>query len=168
MCSNCWDLLAFSYDVFIIWMCVMDSKFLKIQKITDCRCSLMYVTTIFSTIGHKLSNVQQCNYKWQLNQTSRLDIKIDKYILLFLFFVFQSLKSCVHTVWQSNYTLHNYAIFIHRHVNTLNLIGYCKHYWLCHTSIFSIVLILRVKATYKMCHIIKQLMTFNSMDTRIY
>jgi hypothetical protein len=25
-----------------------------------------------------------------------------------------------------------------------------------------------VKETYKMCHIIKQLMTFNSMDTRIY
>jgi hypothetical protein len=29
-------------------------------------------------------------------------------------------------------------------------------------------LILRVKSTYTMCHIIKQLMTFNSMDTRMY
>ena len=36
---------------------------LKIQKITDCRRSLMYVTTVFSTTRHKLSNVQQCNNK---------------------------------------------------------------------------------------------------------
>jgi short subunit fatty acids transporter len=44
----------------IIW------PILKIQKITDCRYSLMYVTTVFSTIDHKLNNVQQCIYKWQL------------------------------------------------------------------------------------------------------
>ena len=46
------------------------------------------------------------------NQTSRLDIKIDKYIWLLLFFLFQSLKACVNTAWQSNYTLSNYDIFI--------------------------------------------------------
>jgi hypothetical protein len=39
---------------------------LKIQKITDCLYSLMYVTTVFSIIDHKLSNVQQCIYKWHL------------------------------------------------------------------------------------------------------
>jgi hypothetical protein len=32
-----------------------------------------------------------------------LDLKNDKYILLFLFFLFQSLKCCVNTVCQSNY-----------------------------------------------------------------
>jgi hypothetical protein len=36
------------------------------------------------------------------NQTSRLDIKIDKYILFFLF-LFQS------SIWQSNYTLNNFS-----------------------------------------------------------
>jgi hypothetical protein len=33
------------------------------SKITDCRRSLMYVTTVFSTTPHKLSNVQQCHNK---------------------------------------------------------------------------------------------------------
>jgi hypothetical protein len=37
------------------------------------------------------------------NQTSRLDIQIDKYIWLLCFFLFQSLKACVNTVWQFNY-----------------------------------------------------------------
>jgi hypothetical protein len=50
------------------------------------------------------------------NQTSRLDIKIDKYIWLLFFFLFQSLKACVNTVWHSNYTLSNYDTFIHTHI----------------------------------------------------
>jgi hypothetical protein len=55
------------------------------------------------------------------NQTSSLDIKIDKYIWLLLFFLFQSLKACVNTAWQSNYTLCNYDTFI-KSIHTLNLI----------------------------------------------
>ena len=43
------------------------------------------------------------NFTAGSNQTSRLDIKIDKYIWLLLFFLFQSLKACVNTAWQSNY-----------------------------------------------------------------
>ena len=65
------------------------------------------------------------------NQTSRLDTKIDKYILLFLFFLFQSLKSCVNTVvWQSNYTLSNYDTFMHTHTES-----YRQHYWLFYSRL---------------------------------
>ena len=61
------------------------------------------------------------NFTAGSNQTSRLDIKIDKYIWLLLFFLFQSLKACVNTAWQSNYTLSNYDTFI-KNIHTLNLI----------------------------------------------
>jgi hypothetical protein len=62
------------------------------------------------------------NFTAGSNQTSRLDIKIDKYIWLFLFFLFQSLKACVNTAWQSNYTISSYDTFI-KNVHTLNLIS---------------------------------------------
>jgi hypothetical protein len=51
-----------------------------------------------------------CNHNWDnlllnrlyftagSNRTTRLDIKIDKYILLLLFFLFQSLKACVNSL----------------------------------------------------------------------
>jgi len=55
------------------------------------------------------------------SQTSRLDIKIDKYILFFLF-LFQS------SVWQSNYTLNNYDTFI-KSIYTLNLIDNIIDYY---------------------------------------
>jgi hypothetical protein len=55
------------------------------------------------------------------NQISRVDIKIDKYIWLLLFFLFQSLKACVNTACQSNYTLSNYDTFL-KNIHTLNLI----------------------------------------------
>ena len=54
------------------------------------------------------------------NQTSRLDIRIDKYIWLIFFFLFQSLKACVNTAWQSNYTLSNYDTLV-KNTHTLNL-----------------------------------------------
>ena len=82
------------------------------------------------------------NFTAGSNQTSRLDIKIDKYIWLLLFFLFQSLKACVKTVWQSNYTLSNYDTFnfIPTHIES-----YQQHYLiiLCtvrysHTFIFSL------------------------------
>jgi hypothetical protein len=46
---------------------------------------------------------------------------MDRYILLLLFFLFQSLKACVNTVWQPNYTLSNYDTFI-KSIHTLILI----------------------------------------------
>ena len=61
------------------------------------------------------------NFTAGSNQTSRLDIKIDKYIWLLLFFLFQSLKTCVSTAWQSNNTLSNYDTFI-KNIHTLNFI----------------------------------------------
>ena len=60
------------------------------------------------------------NFTAGSNQTSRLDIKIDKYIWLLLFFLFQSLKACVNTAWQSNYTLSNYDTLV-KNTHTLNL-----------------------------------------------
>jgi hypothetical protein len=39
------------------------------------------------------------NFTAGSNQTSRLDIKIDQYIWLLLFFLFQLLKACVNTAW---------------------------------------------------------------------
>ena len=44
------------------WSLIIMS-FFKIQKISDGQRSLMYVTKVFSTTRHKLSNVQQCNNK---------------------------------------------------------------------------------------------------------
>jgi hypothetical protein len=73
---------------------------------------------------HIMHQCTLCNDNNGINQTSRLDIKIDKYILLLLFFLFQSLKACVNRVWQSNYTLRIYDTFIHTYIES-----YRQHYW---------------------------------------
>jgi hypothetical protein len=97
---------------------------------------LTMITNEQQTMPYYLSDElasKPCNHNWDnllliglyftagSNQTSRLDIKIDKYIWLLFFFLFQSLKACVNTVWQSNYTLSNYDTFI-KSIHTLNLL----------------------------------------------
>jgi hypothetical protein len=69
------------------------------------------------------------NFTAGSNQTSRLGIKIDKYIWLLLFFLFQSLKTCVSTAWQSNNTLSNYDTFI-KNIHTLNFIDNIIDYFM--------------------------------------
>ena len=81
------------------------------------------------------------NFTAGSNQTSRRDIKINKYIWLLLFFLLQSLKACVNTAWQSNYTLINYDTFI-KNIHTLSLIS--NMYWLFHARLDIVTLLLLV------------------------
>jgi hypothetical protein len=81
------------------------------------------------------------NFTAGSNQTSRRDIKINKYIWLLLFFLLKSLKACVNTAWQSNYTLINYDTFI-KNIHTLSLIS--NMYWLFHARLDIVTLLLLV------------------------
>ena len=74
------------------------------------------------------------NFTAGSNQAYRRDKKIDEYIWLLLFVLFQSLKACVNTctAWQSNYTLSNYDTFS-KNIHTLNLID--NMYWLFHARL---------------------------------
>ena len=68
-------------------------------------------------------------------------MKNDKYILLFLFFLFQSLKCCVNTVCQSNYTLSNYydtCIYAHTEILSTTLLIILRTARYSHTFIFNL------------------------------
>jgi hypothetical protein len=81
------------------------------------------------------------NFTAGSNQISRVDIKIDKYIWLLLFFLFQSLEACVNTACQSNYTLSNYDTFYKKYTH---IKSYRQHYWLFYAWLYIVTLLILV------------------------